>query len=48
MKPIKVRIGKNLFGAFHIQNGLKHGDVSSSLLFNFTSECVIRKVQENQ
>jgi len=26
-----VRIGKNLFEAFHTQNGLKQGDALSSL-----------------
>jgi hypothetical protein len=37
-----VRIGKHLSGAFPIQNGLKQ----SLLVFNFTSEHSIRKVQE--
>jgi hypothetical protein len=32
----KVRIGKNLSGALPIQNGLKQGDVLSSLLFSST------------
>jgi sorting nexin-29 len=44
----KILIGKHLSGAFPIQNGLKHGDALSQLLFNFASEYVIRKVQENK
>jgi hypothetical protein len=31
-----------------LQNGLKQGDALSSLLFYFTLEYVIKKVQENQ
>jgi hypothetical protein len=34
----KIRIGKHLFGAFPIQNGLKQGDALSPLLFNFALE----------
>jgi hypothetical protein len=33
---------------FPIRNGLKQGDASSSLLFNFALEYVFRRVQVNQ
>jgi hypothetical protein len=41
----KVHIGKHLSDSFPIQNGLKHGDGLSPLLFNFPLEYAIRKVQ---
>ena len=44
----RVRVGKNLFDMFAIKNGLKQGDALSPLLFNFTLEYAIRRVQVNQ
>jgi hypothetical protein len=48
MKHNKVRIGKNLFDTFPIQNDLVHGDVLSPLIFNFALKYAIRKVQKIQ
>jgi hypothetical protein len=43
----KIRIGKYLPDNFPIQNGLKQGDAFLPLLFNFSFEYAIRKVQAN-
>jgi retron-type reverse transcriptase len=44
----RVRIGKNLFDKFSIENGLKQRDALSPLLLNFALEYALRMVQENQ
>jgi hypothetical protein len=43
----RVCIGKNLSDKFTVQNGLKQ-DVLSPLLFNFSLEYAIRRVQDKQ
>jgi hypothetical protein len=43
----EVQIGKHLTDTFPVQNGLKQGDTSSTLLLNCALEYAIRKVQEN-
>jgi len=44
----RIQVGKNLSDMFPIRNGLEQGDVLMPLLFNFTLECTIRRVQANQ
>jgi hypothetical protein len=39
-------MGKHLSDNFPIQNSLKQGDALSPLLFNFSLDYIIRKVQE--
>ena len=44
----RVWVGKHLSDLFPIRNGLKKGDALSQLLFNFSLEFAIRRVQVNQ
>jgi hypothetical protein len=44
----KVHIGKHSCYVYSIQNGLRKGDILSTLILHFPSECAIRKVHENQ
>jgi len=44
----RVRVGKNLSEMFPIRNGLKQRDVLSPLLFYFSLEYAIKRVQVNQ
>lgn len=41
-----VRIGKDLFDEFPIQNGMKHGDLLSASCFSYDLVCVIRQVKK--
>jgi hypothetical protein len=44
----RFRVGKHFSDTFPIKNGLEKGDALSPLLFNFTFEYAIRRVQTNQ
>ena len=44
----RVRLGKNVSDRFCIRNGLKQGDVLSTMLFNFALEYAIRRFQVKQ
>jgi hypothetical protein len=44
----KVHTSEHFSHNFPIQNGLKQGDALSPMLFNFTLEYVVRKIQEKQ
>ena len=44
----RVLVGKHLVDMFSIKNSLKQGDTILSLLFNFTLDYAVRRVQANQ
>jgi hypothetical protein len=44
----KIHMPKNQCRVVAMQNGVKQGDASSSLLFSFDLLYAIRKVEENQ
>jgi len=44
----RVRVGKHLSDMFPVKNGLKQRNAVTPLLFNFTVEYAIRRVQVNQ
>jgi hypothetical protein len=44
----RIHVGKHLSDVFTIKNDLKHDDALSPLLFDFTLEYAIRRVQVNQ
>jgi sorting nexin-29 len=44
----RIHIGKNLSDMLPIRNSLKQGGALTPLLFNFTLECAMRRVQVNQ
>jgi hypothetical protein len=43
-----VSVGKHLADMFSIKNSMKQGDTILSLLFNFTLDYAIRRIQANQ
>ena len=40
----RVQVGRHLSDIFSFKNGLKQGDALSPLVFNFTLEYAVRKV----
>jgi len=44
----RVQVGKHLSDMFPIMNGVKQGDASLALLFNFSLEYAIGRIQVNQ